>query len=143
MLKDFFQRISWYIWSPMGILCMLSAIFYTILHFYAVNALQDAPQVTVALVDKIASLRMLFSGLFCVFLGYIGVRLSGHIWPAMLVHTVVVFVLLALDLSLSQMWQHWQITLLILAAVAAITGLASTLTLGLFWFKMKFPRKRR
>ncbi len=127
----------------MGILTMLSCIFYAALHYYATSALENAPQVTVAFLDKIVTLRMFFSGLFCLLLGYLGVKLSGHIWPAMLVHTLVVFGLLVWDLPLAQMWQHWEITLLILAAVAALTGIASALTLGLFWLKMKFPRKRR
>ncbi len=124
--------------SPMTILLALSGIFYTVMHFYAASALEGNP--SSALVEKILSLRMLFSGVFCIMLGYLGVKLSGHVWPAVVVHTGVVAALLLFDIPLEQVVQHWDITLLVLASVASLTGVAGGFTLVLFWLRMKYPR---
>ncbi len=128
--------------SPMTVLFVLSAIFYTVMHFYAANILQDSAQVTAAMVEHVLSLRMLFSGVFCVLLGYMGVKLTGHVWPAMVVHTCAVAVMLCIDLPLEQVLGHWDISLLILITVASLTGVAGGLALGLMWLRMKFPRGR-
>ncbi len=143
MLKDFFQKIFWYIWSPIGILSMLCIIFYSAMHYYALSALEDVPQVSMALVNELVNLRMLSSACFCVLLGYIGVKLSGHVWPAMLVHTLTVIVLLSIDFSFQEIMKDWQITLFIVASVASLTGLASTFTLFIFWIKRRFPRRKK
>ncbi len=143
MLKEFFQKISWYIWSPMGILSMLCIIFYSAMHYYSVSALEDAPQVNIALVNELVNIRMFSSACFCVLLGYLGVKLSGHVWPAMLVHTLAVTVLLIIDLSLQEILKEWQITLLILASVASLTGLTSAFTLFIFWMKIRLPHRKK
>ncbi len=127
--------------SPMVILLVLCAIFYVMLHYYAISTLEGVT--SVAVMEKVMALRMIFSGAFCMLLGYMGVKLTGHVWPAMLVHTSVVLGLLLVDIPVMQMVQNWQLTLLILASVASLTGVAGGLTLGIFWLRMKYPRKRR
>ncbi len=122
----------------MTILLALSGIFYTVMHFYASGVLAGTS--SVPLLEKVLALRMIFSGVFCVMLGYLGVKLTGHVWPAMVVHTGVVAALLLLDIPLEQVVQHWDISVLVLASVASLTGVAGGLTLGLFWLRMKYPR---
>ncbi len=129
--------------SPMTILLVLSGVFYTVMHFYATGAMSDEATLTPALMERVLALRMVFSGAFCMLLGYMGVKLTGHVWPAMLVHTLAVAVLLLVDLPLEQVLQDWDISLLILASVASLTGVAGGLSLGILWLRMKFPRMRR
>ncbi len=124
----------------MTLLLALSAIFYTAMHFYANSALDG--QVTAVLIERVFALRMLFSAIFCFLLGYMGVKLTGHVWPAMVAHAVAVTALLLVDLSLEQIMQEWEISLLIIASVASLTGVAGGLSLGLLWLRMKYPRKR-
>ncbi len=127
--------------SPMVILLVVSAIFYTAMQYYAGHALEGKP--TMALIERVMALRMFFSGIFCMLLGYMGVKLTGHVWPAMVAHSVVVIGLLLIDIPLEQMVQNWEITLLIVAGVAALTGVAGGISLGIFWLRMKYPRRRR
>ncbi len=135
MLPSFFLRFL----SPMTILLALSAIFYTVMHFYASSALEESASLSAGLVEHVLALRMLMSGVFCMLLGYMGVKLTGHVWPAMVAHTLVVAVLLVVDLPLEQVLHDWDISLLILAAVASLTGVAGGLSLGILWLRMKFP----
>ncbi len=127
----------------MVILTVICAIFYTILQYYAASVLGETNNI--ALIERVMALRMLFSGLFCVLLGFMGVKLTGHVWPAVLVHTAAVLVLLLLDIPWNTIVQDWEITALILAAVAALTGVAGGITLTVVWLRIKYPshRKRR
>ncbi len=128
-----------FLWTPQLLLVLLCVIFYAALQYYTHNTLNSVGQVSVALLDKLLALRMFLSGLFCLLLGYMGVKLSGQVWPAVLIHCLVVIAILCIDLSPAQIIAHWDITLLILSAVAALTGVAGGLTLGLFWLRMRYP----
>ncbi len=127
--------------SPMVILGVLCAIFYSALYYYGSSVLDGTTNI--ALIERVMALRMTFSGAFCVLLGYIGVKLTGHVWPAMVVHTLAVSGLLLMDVSFASMVQNWDITLLILSGVAALTGVAGGLSLALLWLRMKYPRIQR
>ncbi len=131
----------------MGILFIMSAIFYTAIHFYTNYAIQNAgtqtPEVLASFLERLLALRMILSGCFCILIGFISVKLSGHVWPGVLIHTLVVLIIMLLDLPLEQMLTHWDITLLILATVTSITGVSGGLTLAFFWLRMKYPRRRR
>ncbi len=130
-----------HLWTPTFILFGLSIIFYGALHYYASHALEQVEQtqkMSIVLFDRILALRMFLSGLFALLIGYIGVKLTGHVWPAMLVHTITVAGLLLIDLPFKTIVQHYDITFLILSAVAAITGIAGGITLGIFWLRMRF-----
>ncbi len=138
MLKRFFQYASLYLWTPTVILFVICAIFYTALHFYASSAMDQAnltQKMSVALLDKILALRMLLCGIFCLLIGYMGVKLTGHILPATIAHTCTVAALLLVDLSFNTTITHYDITLLILGCVAAVTALAGAATLAFFWLR--------
>ncbi len=125
----------------MVILTVICVIFYTVLQYYATSVLGETSNA--ALIERVMALRMLFSGLFCLLLGFMGVKLTGHVWPAVLVHTAAVLLLLLLDIPWNTMVQEWEITALILAAVAALTGVAGGITLALVWLRIKYPSPRR
>ncbi len=143
MFKRHIQNFILHFWTPTFILFILSIIFYSALQYYASTALSEAEQagkVSVALHDRLLALRMMLSGIFCLLMGYMGVKLTGHIWPAVLVHSLVVAGLLVIDLPLTIIISNYDITLLILGAVAGITGLAGALTLGILWLSSRHPK---
>ncbi len=131
--------------GPHLILAALCGIFYTVLYFYTQSALEDAQ--TKGAVQYILQLRATFSFFFSLLLGFVGVKLSGHILPAMLVHTVIVATMLLIDVSWQQLVAEWELSLLILATIAGITGVASAVTLCIFWlmhrYQFSFRRKKR
>ncbi len=140
-MRKYYQAVIMHLWTPTFILFGLSVIFYGALHYYASHALEQAEQtqkMNVVLFDRILALRMFLSGLFALLIGYIGVKLTGHVWPAMLVHTITVAGLLLIDLPFKIIIQHYDITFLILSAVAAATGISGGITLGIFWLRTRF-----
>ncbi len=130
--------------APIIVLGALCLVFYTAMHFYAQSAMEAAQGEEA--VYHVLQLRVIFSLLFSVLLGFLGVKMSGHVWPAMLAHTLVVALMLLLDIPWEQLTAHWDITLLILGLIAGVTGVASGITLGIFWllhrYQFRKPRKK-
>ncbi len=117
------------------ILFILCFIFYGALHFYASNAMDGVK--TIEVVRRVMLLRTIFSFVFAALLGFIGVKMTGQVWPATLVHAFVVAIMLSLDLSITEMMQDWMLVLIIVGIVASITALGGGLTLAYYWFRMR------
>ncbi len=126
--------------GPTIVLVALCLIFYTAMHFYAKSALEGVH--TEDAVYHILQLRVIFSLFFSLLLGFLGVKMSGHVWPAMLAHTLVVALMLLIDIPWQQLTTHWDITFLILALIAGVTGAASALTYGIFWLLHRYQFRR-
>ncbi len=117
------------------ILFILCLIFYAFMHFYSTNAFEGVQ--TIEIVRRIILLRTVFSFIFALLLGYIGVKMTGHIWPATLVHAVVVTGMLSIDLSLAEITQDWMLVFIIVGIVASVTALGGGLTLAYYWFRTR------
>ncbi len=117
------------------ILFALCLIFYTFMHFYSATALEGVNNIEIF--RKIILLRTIFSFIFAVLLGFIGVKITGHIWPAALVHAITVGIMLSMDLSLAEISQDWMLVLIIVSIVASITALGGGLTLAYYWLRTR------
>ncbi len=117
-------------------LFLLGIVFYVAMHYFSQGALDKAQ--TEQALFQIMFLRAAFSILFAMLLGFMGVKMTGHVWPAILVHCILVLGILTIDMSIAELVQDWEITLLIVATVGSITGIAGGLTLGIMWFRQRF-----
>ncbi len=119
--------------SEFFVLFLICAIFYTVLHVSAGAALEKTN--TTQAVETISFLRIVASGIFALFLGIMGVKISMRVWPAVFVHSFVVSAMLAFDIPLDKLIIDWNITLFIIGLMAGLTGVSGGLYLGYLWFK--------
>ncbi len=117
------------------ILFLLCLVFYTAMHYYSSSVLDGVK--SIELVRKVMFLRLIFSVSFAILLGVIGVKLSGHIWPAALVHGAVVAGMLIMDFSLKELMADWILVLMLVGTVASISALSGALMLGYYWLRSK------
>ncbi len=122
-------------YSEFIILFLLCLIFYSVLHFYASNAMEGTK--TIIVLRRVMLLRTIFSFVFAALLGFIGVKITGHVWPAAIVHALVVAGMLSMDLSMAEITKDWMLVLMIVAIVASITALGGGLTLAYYWFRTR------
>ncbi len=127
-----FKRIYY---SEYIILFFLCFIFYTAMHYYSTSALEGVK--TIHIVRNVMLLRTIFCVAFAIFLGFIGVKMTGHTWPAALVHGVAVMSMLAMDFSLKELLADWMLVLIIVSVTSSITALAGGLTLGYYWLRSR------
>ncbi len=132
MIQNILNRINYAEFIILFVLCL---IFYSALNYYADVALEGTK--TIILVRRVLLLRLIFSVTFALLLGFIGVKISGHVWPATLVHAVVVTGMLLFDLSLNELRADWMLIVLIVGTVASITALGGGLTLAYYWLRTR------
>ncbi len=121
--------------SEFFVLFLLCAIFYAVVQFSAGAALEKVT--TPQAIEHITFLRIVASGIFALFLGIMGVKISMRIWPAVFVHSFVVSAMLAFDIPLDMLITNWNITLFIIGLMAGLTGVSGGLYLGYLWFRYR------
>ncbi len=125
-----FRSINYFEFIILFLLCI---IFYAAMDYYSNNALELAK--TLPVLRKVMLLRIIFSVAFATLLGFIGVKITGHTWPAALVHAVVVASMLLMDFSIQELLADWMLALLLIGGTASITALAGGLTLSYYWLR--------
>lgn len=101
-------------------LAVLCAVFYAALwHFSGHGA---AP-----LTQRRALTAALFCGVFSLFLGASGVRVTGRAWVAPVLHMLVCLVLLLGEIPWQALLAHANISLFLMGCVGALTGLGGLL----------------
>ncbi len=121
--------------SDLFVLFLLCAVFYTFVHFSAAAAIDKATNIQ--MLEQITLLRLGASAVFALFLGFVGVKISGRLWPPIFVHSAVVSAMLALDVPFEQLMHNWQITFFIVGLMASLTGVSGGAYLFFLWYKLR------
>ncbi len=117
------------------VLFALCTIFYVAMDYYSSSVLDGAKNMMV--IRDVMRLRIIFSVGFAILLGFMGFKITGHVWPAALVHGLVVACMLVIDLSLNELLADWMLALWLIAIPASITALSGGLALGYYWIRSK------
>ena len=75
--------------------------------------------------QRLLVLRAGFTLLFCLLLGIFGLRVTGRVWAAALVHGAGVAFMLAQDVPAALLLAHWPVAVGIVLLVALLTLAAS------------------
>lgn len=119
------------LWQGLLFMSLLCALFYAAMNYYAGNVLDNigdlqtlsavGQQMGLAAYQRVMAVRALFSVLFCVLLGVLGWRVTGRLWPAALVHTAGVLIMLWEAIPQDMLLENWWLALCIAAVVGLIT----------------------